>query len=472
VRVAAVTLLLSGVLGASALDLTLGALWVTALVGVLLLRRRIGLAAPLVLIASVGLIVWGAQLGWFPRPAPAPYEKGWLPDWPVVPADSDAAADPRVLAARDRLRALRHDELRLTGAELEQRAGAVILLARRLDAVRAEAPREVAAVEAAARRLARTLAAPEFRNLETRRAAGAAHLAELDRRLGALREASGAAEVLRAADPTTIAHVSLRPVRDDLAAAASAAAALVRALGGRVPSASVTTTARYREQTGVIEWEVRHAVGGESGMRLLRIETRAFRNAGRPGQPLRLTHAVGEETPRPIPSGDWLDLGPASRTVSIIAAWTEPAIPRPVRSTLRLPVFERLELTTASPADDALVTIALDRYPGIEMPLTVALPPPALARVTVPRHALFFVSPAGEGTSGPDGDSWVPADGSLRPIRLDLAPRTVLLRNQTLARLRPYLYRPNPLTLAVIIGVAALTLVLVGRRRSAPPATR
>jgi hypothetical protein len=48
----------------------------------------------------------------------------------------------------------------------------------------------------------------------------------------------------------------------------------------------------------------------------------------------------------------------------------------------------------------------------------------------------------------------------------------VLLRNQTLARLRPYLYRPNPLTLAVIIGVAALTLVLVGRRRSAPPATR
>ncbi len=471
-RVLATTLVLSGVLGASALDLALGALWVAALVGVLLLRRRIGLAAPLVLLTSAGLIAWGTQLGWFSRPAPAPYERGWLPDWRPVRSDPVAADDPRVGAARDRLRALRRDELRLTGAELEQRAGAVIALGRRLDPVREEAPREVAAIEAAVRRLVRTLAAPEFRNLEARRAAGAAHLAELDRRLGALREASEAAEVLRAADPTTIAHVSLRPVREDLAAADAATAALLRALGGGVPAATVTATARYQEGRGEVDWEVHHAVGGGSGLRLVRIETRAFRSAGRAGQPLGLSYAVGDDTPRPLPSGDWLDLGPASRSVSIVAAWAEPAVRVAIRSALRPLAFERLEIALSSAPDDALVTVALDRHPGIEMPLAVLLSAASLAEVTVPRHALFFASGAGAAASEPDGESWIPADGATGPIRLDLVPRTLLLRNQALARLREYLYRPNPLTLAVIVGVAALTLMLVGRRRPAPPVTR
>jgi hypothetical protein len=181
---------------------------------------------------------------------------------------------------------------------------------------------------------------------------------------------------------------------------------------------------------------------------------------------------VEDAAPRPLPSVDWLDLGPASRSVSIVAAWAEPAVREAVRSTLRPLAFERLEVAPSSAADDALVTIALDRHPGIEMPLAVPLPAPSLAEVTVPRHALFFASGGGAATSKPDGDSWVPADGTTRPIRLDLVPRTVLLRNQALARLREYLYRPNPLASAVIVGAAALTLVLAGRRRTAPPVTR
>jgi hypothetical protein len=264
----------------------------------------------------------------------------------------------------------------------------------------------------------------------------------------------------------------LRPVREDLATADAAIAALVQTLGGGVPSATVTAIARYQEGRGEVDWEVRQAVGSGSRLRLVRIETRAFRGAGRAGQPLGLSYAVGDDAPRPLPSGDWLDLGPAARSVSIVAAWAEPAVRGAVRATLRPLAFERLEIAPASAPDDALVTIALDRHPGIEMPLAVLLPTPSLAEVAVPRHALFFASGSGAATSGPDGDGWLPADGTTRPVRLDLVPRTLLLRNQALARLREYLYRPNPLTLAVIAGTAALTVMLMGRRPPAPPATR
>jgi hypothetical protein len=470
VRAAAVLVLVSAVLGASALDLTLGALWVAALLGVLLLRRRLRLAAPLVLVASAGLIVWGLQLGWFTRPAPAPYEKGWLPDWSPAGSPAGGATDPRVVAARDHLVALRREELRLTGPELEQRAGAVLRLARRLDVVRGQAPGEVVALEGAARRLARTLAAPEFRNLEARRAAVSAHLLELERRLVALRDGSEAAEVLRAADPAAMAHVSLRPVREDLAAANTAVIALVRALGGGLPSTTVTATARYDESRGEVGWEVRHDVSG-ARLRLVRIETRAFRGAGPSGRPLSLAYAAEEEPPRPMPSGDWLELGSAARHASIVAAWTEPAVVRAIRSTFRPVAFERLEIRTSRQGDDAVVATVVDGHPGIEMPLAVPLPPPVLERVTLPRHALYFGGGPGVASSGPGDDAWIPVAGGVAPIELDLVPRALLLRTRALARLRPYVYRPNPMALTVLIGLGALTLVLMGRRRSAAPGT-
>lgn len=471
-KTVAVALLVGGVLGASALDLALGALWVVALVAVVLLRRRLRPAAPLVLVASLGLIVWGAQLGWFPRPAPAPYERGWLPEWPVSRPASAPAEDPRILAAREQLEGVRREQRRLTGAELEQRAGAVILLARRLDALRREAPDEVAAVEGAARRLAQTLAAPEFRNLEARRAAEAAHLAELDRRLGGLRDASEAAEIRRAADPAAMAHVSLRPVRDDLATAGAAVASLVRVLGSGVPTATVTATARYDESRGEVAWEVRHTIAGSGDARVARIEARPFRSAGPPGRSLSLGYAAGDEALRPAPPGEWLELGPSAPSVSIVAAWTEPAPARPVRSTLRSLTFQRLTLAPSTAAEDALVATVLDGHPGIEMPLAVRLPAPTLARVTVPRHSLYFASGSGLATSGPDGDAWIPAEGSTGRLGIDLVPRTLLLRNQGVAGVRPYLFRPNPLTLTVVVGLAALTLVLLRRPRTVPPESR
>ncbi len=260
--------LLAVVLTASALDLALGVLWVMALLGVLLLRRRIRLAPVLVLLAAATLLVWGGRLGWFAAPAPVSYERGWVPRWGESRSALSAAGtagDPQLLAARGRLAQITRDELRLTGAEMEQRAGAVIALSRRLDGLRADAPREAAAVEAAARRLARTLAASEFRDLETRRAAASAHLTELDRRIATARDGSEVASVLRAADPAAMAHVSLRPVREDLAAANAAVDALVRVLGGGAPTAATTATTRYDDGRQELRREVRVRGDGRSG---------------------------------------------------------------------------------------------------------------------------------------------------------------------------------------------------------------
>jgi hypothetical protein len=478
VRSAAVLTLVGAVLAASALDLAVGALWVVALLGVWLLRRRIRLAAPLVLVTSVALMAAGIHLGWLSRPAPAPYSSGWLPAWvgaspePGRAAAPASEADPRIVAARDRLRVLEREELRLTGAEIEQRAGAVIRLARRLDGLGREASREVAAVEAAARGLARTLAAPEFRDLEARRGAAAAYLGELGRRLTSLRDADEAAEVLRAADPAAMAHVSLRPVRDDLLVADATITALARALGGGAPSATAAAAARFDEGRGEVAWEVRHAIAGAPGLRLLRVETRAFRSAGVPGRPLSLAYAPGDEAPRPVPPGAWVELDPAPRSVSLVAAWSEPARSRPVRSLLRPITFQRLEIAPFRAPDDAVVVGVLDGRPGIELPLTVTLPPPSLARVVLPGQALHFASWPGSITREPDGDAWVPeASGSGR-LELDLVPRTLLLRNRAFAWIRDYVYRPNPTTVIAVIGLAALALVLVRRPRPAAPDSR
>lgn len=460
--------LLGLVLAASALDLALGTIWVMAIVAVLLLRRRIRLAAVLVLLATAALLVWGGRSGWFAAPIPISYESGWVPRWgeprpPLSPAGTPA--DTELLTARARVAELMRDELRLTGSELEQRAGSVIALSRRLDALRADAPRETAAVEAAARRLARTLAATEFRDLETRRAAAAAYLAELDRRLGTARDRSEAATVLRATDPAAMAHVSLRPVREDLAAAAAAVEALVRVLGGGVPTAATTATARYDDSRKELRREVRYTVTGAPGVRLFRVELRAFRGPAPAGAPVSIAYAAGGEAARPAPPGPWLDLEPAPRGVVIVRAWVEPAARRPVHATFRPLVFEQIEIGVAAAADDVLITVGLDGRAGIEIPLSVQLPPPRLARVVVPRYALYFTSQPGTVAPDAEGERWEPVGEGAGPLRLELVPGSFLLRNPVFAWVRGYLYRPNAGTVVAATGLAALALVLVRRSR-------
>ena len=467
-RTAAVVALLVVVLTATALDLSLGVLWVLALLGGLLLRRRIRLGPWLVLLLAATLLVWGGRLGWFPPPAPASYERGWIPAWGGSRSDlalPGSPADPQIAAARADLARLARDELRLTGSELERRAGAVISVARRLDPLRSEAPGEVAAVEAGARRLARTLAASEFRDLEARRRAAQGYLTELDRRLQSARDAAEAAAVLRATDPAAMAPVSLRPVREDLAAANAAVEALVRVLGGGVPTAATTASARY-DGGKETRWELRAAVAGAPGVRLLRVETRALRGVGAPpGVPVSLTYASGSEPTRPVPAGPWVELEPAPRGVIVVQAWAEPASLRPVRATLRPVAFERLDVMPSGAAEDVIITVVLDGRPGIEIPLAVRLPPPRLARVAVPRYALYFASRPGTVTRDADGDRWEPGGNAEGPLQVDLVPTTLLLRNGAFARVREYLYRPNAGTVVAAAGLAALALVLTRRPR-------
>jgi hypothetical protein len=193
---------------------------------------------------------------------------------------------------------------------------------------------------------------------------------------------------------------------------------------------------------------------------------RAFRGVAPPGVPLSLAYAAGGATARPVPPGiAWMDLEPAPRGVALVAAWSLPATPRPVRAAFRRLAFERLEVDLPAGDDDAMVTTVLDGRPGIEVPLAVRLPAPPLARVVVPRHALHFVSRPGTVAPDPEGDTWESGQRDAGPLALELVPRTLVLRNAAFAWTRPYLYRPNPGAVVLVTGLAALTLVLVRRSR-------
>ena len=468
-RTGAVVTVLAVVLTASALDLGLGVLWVVALTGVLFLRRRFRPAPAIVLLAAVSLLVWGGRAGWLGSPAPVSYSTGWLPfsGWRMASTDPTGDSGHRAAAARERLAALSRDELRLTGSEIEQRAGAVVALSRRVEPLRSAAPREAAAVETAARRLARTLAAAEFRDLEARRTAAAAHFEDLERRLETARDENEVAVILREADPVAMAPLSLRPVREDLASAGEAVDALVRAIGGGVPSASATATAWADDGRGEIRWEGQYRVAGAPAVRLLRLETRAFRSAAPSGARLSLAYAAGGEALHPAPAGGSLELEPAPRGVTVVMTWTQRLVPRPVHAALRTLTLQEVEVGVPAKGDDVLVTAALDGYPSLEIPLFVKLPAPRLARVVVPSHALYFASQPGRFTLAPDGESWEATEGATAPLKIELVPRSAVLRNAVFTWAAGYLYRPNPATVAAVVGLAALTLVLIRRARPA-----
>lgn len=468
-RTAAVVTILALVLAASALDLALGILWIAALLGVLYLRRRISPAPLLILLAAVSLLGWGGRAGWFSSPPVVSYASGWVPFLGSRSISSVSGSDPgsHIAAARDKLATVSREELRLTGPEIEQRAGAVIALSRRIDPLRNSAAREVAAVEMAARRLARTLAASEFRDLEARRTAIAAHLADLDRRLGTARDESEAAAVLREADPVVMSQLSLRPVHDDLRAAGAAVDALVQAIGGGVPAATAAASARVDDGAGEVRWDVQYGVAGAPGVRLLRLETRSLRAAAPADARLTLAYAAGGEAFRPAPPGGALELEPAPRSVTVVLTWTESLVTRPVRAALRALTFQEVQLGAPLRGDDMLITAALDGHPELEVPLFVRLPPPRLTRAVVPSHALYFVSRPGRTTVGPDGESWEAADSGSSSVRIELAPRSVFLRNAGFAWTAGYLYRPNLGTVVAVLAVAALVLVLIRRQR--PP---
>jgi hypothetical protein len=234
-----------------------------------------------------------------------------------------------------------------------------------------------------------------------------------------------------------------------------------------VPSVTTTATAAYDESRTEIRWNVHYTVAGAPSVRLLRVEMRAFRGVAPPGLPLSLTFAAGGEPARPVPPGAWMDLEPAPRGGTVVAAWSLPVRTRPVRAMLRTLEFGRLEVNAPARNDDALITVVLDGRPGIEMPLAARLPAPSLTRVVVPRHALFFADRPGRITRAEEGEIWEPVGESAVSVELELVPSNLLLRSGPFAWVRGYLYRPNPGAAMVAAGLAALTLVLMRRSRSA-----
>jgi hypothetical protein len=213
-------------------------------------------------------------------------------------------------------------------------------------------------------------------------------------------------------------------------------------------------------------------VAGAPGVRLLRLETRAFRSAAPPNARLSLAYAPGGEALRPVPAEGWLELEPAPRGVTVVSTWTEPLVTRPLRATFRALTFEEVVVGASALGDDVLITVVLDGHPGIEIPLFVRLPPPGLTRVVTPSHALYFASGPGKAESGPEGESWEVIGEGVTPLRLELAPRSMFVRNRLFGWAADYLYRPNLGTVVVAFGAAALTLMLIRRPRPADPETR
>jgi hypothetical protein len=479
VRPALAATLLAAVLAASALDLALGALWVAAVVALAVARRRVHAAAGLVLVGCAALLAAGPRVEplreWLAAPPPVSYEAGALP-WAGGSAAAPAEVDARE-AARARVAALAREELALTGAELERRARAMVALARDAPRARGRAPAEAEAVEDAARRLARTLAAPEFRDLEARRGRVGEFLAAIEGRLARAGDEAEVAAVVRATEPATMASVSLRAVREDLARTGSAAAALVRALGGREPTVTGSATVGYDEGRGALLREVRYSLAVDPPVALRRLDAQVLRSTGPSTAPVEVEYARDGAPPRGTGGAPWIELEPGVRRLELTVRWTEPARVTPVRPPLRLLAFRRLEIgATPAPAGVLLaVTVPLEGR-DLEAPLVLALPPARVERLLVPARALHWVSQPGSHAREEDRDIWTPAPG-VAPGALvaELVPHGVLFRNAVFAGIRRYVYRASVVTVVGTIGLAALALVL-GRRpgaaRAESPARR
>ena len=237
VRAGLLAAILAVVLAASALNLLLGGLWVLAWIGLLVLRRRVRGVVELMLLATVASGVAAGWLGAFGAPAPASYaddEAAWLGRAVVrVAGPARPGSGPplsREAAIRGRLAERRREELRYGSGELERRAALAVASALEARRLRDRAPVEVAVLDDAVRQLALTVTAPEFRDLDTRRARLIRWLDELEVRLRMARDPAELSAVARALEPTTMAPVSLRALHEDLARVNAATRALVHKL--------------------------------------------------------------------------------------------------------------------------------------------------------------------------------------------------------------------------------------------------
>ncbi|MBI3457897.1 MAG: hypothetical protein HY002_19130 [Candidatus Rokubacteria bacterium] len=481
------------VFAASALNLLLGGIWAAALVVVSLLRLRFRYAAWLVLVLTVGAGVAAVRLSWLVPPPSASYEAdevAWLrqrlallgrltsPRLGTTGATYERAA----AAVRARLATRRLEEFRQTGRQLEQRAVAAIAVSREIGRLRSRAPAEVKAVEEAVRQLALTLTAPEFRDLDAREARLAEYFAALEARLAAAQDQADLDAVTHALEPAATAAVSFRALREDLVRVETASAALVRTLtGGGGVAASATSRVEYDEARGRLIYERRVVFDATPPLRLTRLDVSALRRAAT-GRGVVQTLAYGADgaPPRTLAGGAEIPLGSGASgamRVLVVDRRERGVTPVPIGSPLRPIRFSRLTIPgEPGPPAEFPVRVALGGAAGPEPLLVVEAAPAPLEGVTLPRYAFYYASLAGAVATREAADLWVPAEpervaSAPAELGVEMMPAQVLLRNAAFARLRPWIYTPNPATALGCVGLAALASVVVRPRprRRRPP---
>jgi hypothetical protein len=448
---------------ASALNLVLGGLWVVALLVLLACRRR---TAWLVLLGSLVLAVAAGALGGLRPPEPTSYaaaEVGWLTA--RLGGGRDAPAPDRVTAAaidaRRRLATLRREELAGTGRQLERRARVAIAASRELTRLRGRAPDDVAAAEEAVRRLALTITAPEFRDLDGRRARLAEWLDALEARLAAARDEAEVRAVEQALQPATMAPVSLRALRTDLARADAAVWAALRALAGAGVTAAASVRVVYDEPGRLLVAETRQVLEAGGALRIVRLDLRGLDRGG-----VALSADGGPA--RPVaPDAEVALPAPGAGRVAVVDRRAWPARPEPVRPPLRLLSFVRLAVPALVTGDlaELPVTVALDDGRGPEIPLVVPAGRPRLDAIDLPRHAFHHTSRPGRPERRADRDTWAPADaGDSGGVTFELVPAGRVFRNAAFERIEDYVYTPNAAAALGCLGLAALAVVLARRR--------
>lgn len=483
-RAFSLSAILAIVFAASALNLFLGGLWVAAFLTVALLRRRIRYAGWLVLVVTLAAGVAVARLPWSRAPAPTGYdvdEVAWLG---ALVSGSRAVGPkpegPESLRARPaltaRLEKRRVEETRHATGDLERRAAVAVATSRELGPLRDRAPAEVLAVEQAVRGLALTLTAPEFRDLDGRRARLLAWLSEVETRIQAGRDDTELAEVARALEPATMAPVSFRALYEDFDRVNAAMVALIRAITRRGVAVTAVSRVEYDEARGQLLREDRYAVSVDPPLGIRRLELGMLRRGvTERGLAQTLVYRIADGEPRELASATEVVLTPPAGRLAVVDRRAGAPTLVPVRSALKTIAFSRLVVQPApGPLPELAVTVALDGASGPDVPLSIEPAPPRLDRLTLPRYALHHVNAPGTLAEDSLHDVWVPTEpeGVLPAVRVDLVPPTILLRNPVFAALTAYLYTPNlPATLA-LTGLAAVALILIERPRGASPAAR
>jgi hypothetical protein len=474
VRAALLLVVLVTVLTASALNLALGALWLVALAGVRAMRGRVPMGPALVLALSAALGVVGAWRGWLEPPATTSYgedEVAWL-GHRLRGRGTLAPAPDRRAGLIARLAATRAEEGRSTTLEIERRAGAAVALARGLGRLRGRAPAEVQALETAVRRLAFTLTAAEFQDLDARRARGERYLTELGARLDLARDDAELDAISRALEPAVLASITLQPVREDLTRVDGATRALFHALGGGDLLVDASAIVGLDDDRGETTTTTRYRLEASPPARITRLVTDGLHAAGpRERGRAGVEVVVDGGPPRAVPGSGTMEPGAPARRIELVERRVRAATVAPLQTTLRRIPFEAVELGPDQVSGPLLVTLALDDVPGLEALVRVDLPPPRLLELAVARRALFWVGVPGTVVTTDSRDLWRPIPPAAPmgdPLRVELVPPTWALRNRGYLALRPFLYQPNLAALGAGAGLAALTVLLTSRRR--PPA--